>query len=149
MKTFLPIVSVFVVSLLALSCGQKSHEHDAHEHGDGAAVEAEGNQALYNEVMKLHDDGMAKMNDMYSAKGKLAGKIVPGMPNEKKAELESAISKLDSAHTGMMEWMHQFSPLPDSTGVEQAREYLENEMEKVKKVKEDIDAALAKASAIE
>ena len=67
------------------------------------------------------------------------------MVEEKKKEIEGTISKLDSASEGMMVWMRNFNPLPDSLGEEQAREYLENEMEKVKKVKEDILEALEKA----
>jgi hypothetical protein len=43
----------------------------------------------------------------------------------------------------MMDWMHHFKPQADSVvGEEKAREYLENEMEKVNKLKEDIQEAL-------
>jgi hypothetical protein len=42
----------------------------------------------------------------------------------------------------MMIWMRQFNPIPDSLGEEKAREYLEDEMTKVKKVREDILQAL-------
>jgi hypothetical protein len=45
----------------------------------------------------------------------------------------------------MMVWMRKFNPLPDSLGEEKAREYLENEMEKIKKVREDVLAAIEKA----
>jgi hypothetical protein len=45
-----------------------------------------------------------------------------------------------------MDWMHNFKPPVDSiVGEEKAREYLENEMEKVKKLKEDISEALESA----
>jgi hypothetical protein len=42
----------------------------------------------------------------------------------------------------MMVWMRQFSPIPDSLGEEKARDYLQNEMARVKKVKENIETAL-------
>jgi len=102
---------------------------------------------LYDEVMKIHDEVMPKMNDVYTLKEELKKEIAntPGMAAEKKKEIEQTISKLDSASEGMMVWMRNFNPLPDSLGEEQAREYLENEMEKVKKVKEDIQEALEKA----
>jgi hypothetical protein len=147
MKAILPKLILLAVSVLALSCGQKSGDHAEHDHGAGDTTEQEGNQALYDEVMKIHDEVMPKMNDVYSLKEQLKKQIAntPEMAEEKKKEIEQTISKLDSASEGMMAWMRNFNPLPDSLGEEQAREYLENEMEKVKKVKEDIQEALEKA----
>lgn len=149
MKTILPKVFVLVVCLIAWSCGQKSQDHGEHDHGTGDGTEGEGNQALYDEVMKIHDEVMPKMNDIYKLKEELKKQIAetPGLVEEKKKEIEGTIAKLDSASESMMVWMRNFNPLPDSLGEEQAREYLENEMEKVKKVKEDIMEALEKAGA--
>jgi len=149
MKTILPKVLLIVVFIVSWACGQKSHEHEEHEHGGGDAIEEGGNQALYDEVMKVHDEVMPKMDDIYKAKEELKNQIAntPDMVIEKKKEIEAAISKLDSASEGMMVWMRNFNPLPDSLGEEQAREYLENEMEKVKKVREDVREALEKAKA--
>ena len=132
---------------LAISCGQKSG-HDEHEAGHD--MNEGGNQALYDEVMKVHDEVMPKMNNIYDLKGKLSEKIAntPDMPAEKKQQIESTISRLDSASEGMMVWMRHFNPLPDSTGEEQAKEYLENEMEKITKVREDVRKALTDAEAI-
>jgi hypothetical protein len=126
---------------LAISCGQKSG-HDDHEAGHD--MTEGGNQALYDEVMKVHDEVMPKMDDIFKLKEKMKDKIAntPDMPAEKKQEIESVISRLDSASEGMMVWMRHFNPLPDSTGEEQAKEYLENEMEKIKKVREDVRKAL-------
>jgi hypothetical protein len=49
----------------------------------------------------------------------------------------------------MMDWMHGFNPPPDSLGEERAREYLETEMEKIKKVREEVNEAIEKTKAIE
>ena len=99
--------------------------------------------------MKIHDEVMPKMNDIYKLKEELKKQIAetPGLVEEKKKEIEGTITELDSASESMMVWMRNFNPLPDSLGEEQAREYVENEMEKVKKVKEDIMEALEKAGA--
>jgi hypothetical protein len=128
------------------SCGQKSH-NEGHDHGGNPGMEEGGNQALYDEVMKVHDEVMPKMNDIYKLKEQLKDKIAntPDMVEEKKKEIESIITQLDSASEGMMVWMRKFNPLPDSTGEEQAKEYLEGEMEKIKKVKEDVRKALEEA----
>jgi len=145
MKTQLKYTLALLV-LLAWGCGQKSHDHEQghdHEH----AEEGGPNQALYDEVMKVHDEVMPKMNDIYKLKQDLK-KILDeskDLTEDKKKEIEATIANLDSASNGMMVWMRQFNPLPDSLGEEKAREYLENEMEKVKKVKEDILEAMEKA----
>lgn len=152
MKSILPKVLLAIVFIVTWNCGQKSQDSDKHNHGAGDVIEEGGNQeggnqALYEEVMKVHDEVMPKMNDVYKVKEELKNQIAntPGMAEEKKKEIESTISKLDSASESMMVWMRNFNPLPDSLGEEQAREYLENEMEKVKKVKEDLLEALEKA----
>jgi hypothetical protein len=130
--------------IVAFGCKEKSHEHSHHEKD---VVETNGNQALYNEVMNIHDEVMPKLEDIHNAKQELKGKITatPGMPVAEKLKIEAMILKLDSADKGMMVWMHEFNPLPDSLGEEKAREYLENEIERVKKVREDILRALEQA----
>jgi hypothetical protein len=71
----------------------------------------------------------------------------PDMVVERKQQLEAIISNLDSANNVMMDWMHKFSPLPDSADQEKAREYLETEIERVKKVKELMIESIEKAEA--
>jgi hypothetical protein len=107
-------------------------------------VEANENQVLYDEVMKIHNEVMPKLEDIYTRKQKLKKQLAdsPGLTAEEKQSLELKIAKLDSAYDGMMDWMHKFERPSDSEGEEKAREYLENEMEKVKKVREDILTAL-------
>jgi hypothetical protein len=153
LKTLLPVMLVMI-----WSCGQKSnddhHDHEGHEHEghdpDTHREEEGGNQALYDEVMKVHDEVMPKMDNIYKLKGQLKEKIAntPGMADDKKKEIEGIIQQLDSASEGMMIWMRKFNPLPDSTGEEQAKEYLEGEMEKIKKVRDDVRKALEEAEGV-
>ncbi len=143
MKT---ILGILIILVAVWSCGQKSSNHDDQAHHASEPIKTSGNEALYLEVMKVHDEVMPKMNDIYNLKMELSKKIEDSatLALEKKGELETTIAKLDSANEGMMIWMRQFDPMPDSLGEEKAREYLENEMEKVKKVRSDILAALDK-----
>lgn len=143
MKNFLSLA--LIVTLAACGQKQQEHNHDHHDHAHEAPV-SEANQALYDEVMKIHDEVMPKMNDIYKIKQDLKKKLdeTKDLSEEKKKELEQTIAQLDSASEGMMVWMREFNPLPDSLGEEKAREYLEDEMERVKKVKEDILEALEK-----
>ena len=105
------------------------------------------NQALYDQVMEVHDEVMPKMNDLYQAKTKLAARLKesPGLTPQERKEIQDKISRLDSANESMMVWMRQFDPIPDSLGEEKAKAYLEAELGKVRKVREDILNALEAA----
>lgn len=149
MKSTLATITC-VAALLLGGCGQKSHDHEGQDHDHaGEPVAADGNEALYQEVMKVHDEVMPKMDDIFRLKEDLKNKIAsaPDLAEEKKKEIENKIAELDSASENMMVWMRKFNPLPDSLGAEKAREYLENEMEKVKKVREDVLSSIEKAKA--
>jgi len=131
MKTILPVLSLVVLSLV-WSCGEKKQD----------------NQALYDEVMKVHDEVMPKMDDIYKLKQELKKQISdkPDLVDEKRRTIEATILKLDSASEAMMVWMRNFNPLPDSLGEEKAREYLEDQQEKIENVKEEMLDAINKAT---
>ena len=136
---------ISTVFLVLISCG-KTSDHTGHDKSeDGTSGEA--NQALYDQVMAIHDEVMPKMGDIYKMKIELLEKIAntPGMVEEKRKELEAIISNLDSTNNAMMDWMHNFNPIPDSLDQEKAREYLETEMERIKKVRDRTIEALGRA----
>ena len=136
---------ISTVFLVLISCG-KTSDHTGHDKSeDGTSGEA--NQALYDQVMDIHDEVMPKMGDIYKMKIELLEKIAntPGMVEEKRKELEAIISNLDSTNNAMMDWMHNFNPIPDSLDQEKAREYLETEMERIKKVRDRTIEALGRA----
>lgn len=122
--------------LLTTACNQKTEDdhHDSHD-----MTESSPNQALYDQVMAVHDEVMPKMNDLHKAKTALQTRLeLPGVPQNERDEIKLDIARIDSASDGMMVWMRQFDPLPDSVGSDSARAYLERELQKVKKVREDI-----------
>lgn len=130
--------------LILVACGktndQSGHNHDGDANGDNP------NKALYDQVMDIHDEVMPKMEDLYKAKKALEERIAanPNMAADQKKELEGMISGLDSANMAMMDWMHNFNPLPDSVDQEAAREYLETEMERIRKVRDLTNETLEK-----
>ncbi|MCU0421147.1 MAG: hypothetical protein MUC38_15985 [Cyclobacteriaceae bacterium] len=141
------LLSFFVVSALILGCS-KPAEHD-HHHPDMAEGD-DPNSVLYNQVLDVHDEVMPQMDEIERLKRELKEQIAntPDMVVEKKQKLEQVISNLDSAGTAMMDWMHELVPLdelPDSVDTEEARAYYESEMERIKKVKEQMLEAIAKA----
>ena len=137
------VPNLFILFTLLATFGCREKSHDAHDHGVDS-VENMDNQELYDQVMQIHNEVMPKMNDLYKAKTSLKGKISsnPAMDEEEKKNITAKIAKLDSAGESMMIWMRQFSPIPDSLGEEKARAYLQNEMSRVKQVKENIETAL-------
>lgn len=133
----------FVLVLVMASCGNKAG-HQGHEESDEPTDNP--NEALYDEVMDIHDEVMPKMDDIYKLKRSLQDKLdsATNLAAEEKVKIEQRIAHLDSVSGLMMDWMHKFNPLPDSADQEEAREYLESEMEKIKKVKDAMLEAIEK-----
>jgi hypothetical protein len=150
MKT---IVSSLFLSVLAIAwgCGQKStdQEEDGHKHHH--ETEEGSTQKLYDEVMKVHDEVMPKMNDIYKLKEELKKEMAdaPKMVEEKRKAIEVTITQLDSASERMMVWMRNFNPIPDSLGEEKGRKYLEEQKVKVERVKEEMLKAIEEAKALD
>lgn len=113
----------------------------------GCKEKVSPNQKLYNDVMDIHDQVMPKMNDIHKIRTDLKEKLAnnPNMPEAEKIETQAMIAKLDSAGESMMAWMREFDPLPDSVGEEKARQYLESEKIRIKKVRENIEEVLKEA----
>lgn len=145
MKLTYKLLILFLVVLAA--CGKPSDQNGG-DADDQDAVE-DPNQALYDQVMNVHDEVMPKMEDIYKIKSQLQEKIAnsPDLVEERKEAIEQMILTLDAANNSMMDWMHQFNPLPDSVDEEQSRAYLESQMEKIKAVKEKMLSTLEEAKA--
>ncbi len=147
--TMKPLLFVSSV-LMFVSCGKTGDTSGHHDHSDHDSVNQNANRALYDQVQDIHDEVMPKMEDLYNLKKELLEEIAktPGMVAKRKKQLEDMISNLDSASKAMMDWMHYFNPLPDSADQEKAREYLETEMERIKKVRDLTNETLEKAKSI-
>ncbi len=124
---------LFISLSILASCAKIGKQEDHHHNGGNS--EENPNQALYDQVMDIHDEIMPRAEDIELAEGK-------------KQELELVIAQLDSADQSMMDWMHLFKPLPDSADQEKARAYLESEMERIKKVKDLMNESIEKAKAV-
>lgn len=134
-------ISVIGLVLLFAGCQKNASHQDDQVSQD--EVEHSPNQELYDQVMGIHDEVMPKMNDLHKAKTSLKTRLeMPGLDQKDRQQIESQIARIDSASEGMMVWMRQFDPLPDSDGEDSARAYLENELKKIEKVRDNIHAAL-------
>ena len=123
-------IAVFVFAVA--SCSRAPHDHP-HSHDGGDST----NEALNEKVLSIHDEVMAKGDDLYRLKKRYQDSLAStkDLTAEKKAHLESVVLELDSAQKAMNKWMHEFDPNKDSADAEKTREYFETEIEKITKIK--------------
>ncbi|HEY5690168.1 MAG TPA: hypothetical protein VIS49_01815 [Cyclobacteriaceae bacterium] len=134
--------TILVLILIISACEKPANQNN--EEGLEEREDVNPNQALYEKVMDLHDEVMPKMEDIYKIQSQIKEKIVnsPNLVKERKVALGQVALQLDSANKAMMDWMHDFQPLPDSADEEEARAYLESQMERIKKVKDEMLIAI-------
>ena len=135
---------LFIGSILLLTaCNKKTGD----DHSSRDEMEGSPNQKLYDNVMDIHNEVMPKLDDLYKAKVKLSVRLKDSTEASEKErqQIANKIARIDSASESMMVWMRQFDPIPDSLGEEKARAYLESELAKIQKVKQDVLQALENA----
>ena len=150
MKSLQLVLSLVIVSIIGCT---KPGDHSSMNHSDDQSQEEGPNQALYDQMMNVHDQVMPEMDEIMRLKRELQEKIKnsPDLVLERKQQLEKAISNLDSASTVMMNWMHriaEYNPMADTIDQEKAREFLESETEEIRKVKDFIAESIEKAKEI-
>jgi len=127
------IIALFLLSSIVIAC-DSSEKTNAFE-------------TKKAEVFEVHDEVMPKMGELMSLKKKVLDKV---NESENPDELRDLALRLDKAQEGMMVWMRQWSAsaAPHENGETTEAEkmaFLDAEMDKVKKVKVDIDSSIAEA----
>ncbi|MBK8563881.1 MAG: hypothetical protein IPN76_11200 [Saprospiraceae bacterium] len=132
MKSFnLLFISIFTAVLLA-ACGANDQN-----------IETE--DALRDEVFVIHDAVMPRMSEIVAFKGKLEALTTDSL---KEQEIKAAIMVLEKAEDGMMEWMAQFqqpNKLRGSKTHEEIMTYLEQEKQRITKVRDDMNNSIEAA----
>ena len=103
-------------------------------------------------VMAIHDEVMPKMGTI----GKLVGELKPKVDStETGKQYEVAMKDLQAANTAMMDWVKEFGDRFDHEEILEGKElsaekqqWLDEEEEKVKVVKEKINGSIARAKAL-
>ncbi|MBT8231640.1 MAG: hypothetical protein HKO66_12455 [Saprospiraceae bacterium] len=99
-------------------------------------------EALYTEVIAIHDEVMPKMSTIHKLKKKLK-KIENGVVTK------VLIDNLDKADEGMMQWMEDFAVFKkmDDKSDEEKIKFLEEEKEKITKVSVNMKSSISIAEA--
>jgi len=100
-------------------------------------------------VIQIHDEVMPKMGTL----GKLVGELNPKIDStEVGQKYEAAVKDLQESHKSMMTWMRGFGERFDSDEIlngkrltPQKQEWLNDEEEKVKALREQINSSIEKA----
>lgn len=125
---------------LFLSACQVSHEHSQKE--DKLSKE---NQAIYDEVMKIHDEVMPKQSIIAKYRDTLDLEL-----KDEKIQKDTALLKkyqqvrqdLNYAYQAMNIWMQEFDVEYEGKSEAEVKAYLEKEKEKISKVSEKMLSSL-------
>ncbi len=94
-----------------ISCETKKENTEANE--TSALI-------VYQEAMKIHDEVMPRMDEMYKLAGKLKtlkdSLLTDSVANAKKISVvREKLSALETANKDMMDWMHNVKDVPGAT----------------------------------
>lgn len=147
MKKVFPFL-ILTVLLLGISC--KQNQEDKENTTEPSAQKASVTQM--KEVMAIHDEVMPKMSTI----GRLVGELKSQVDStEVGQQYEVAMKDLQDAHKTMMDWMKDFGNRFNYEEIingkelsEEKKQWLDEEEEKVKVVKEKINGSIERAEAL-
>jgi len=130
-----PLILLLIIPMLLGSC--KNNEKN------------EINSSQMKEVMAIHDEVMPKMGTI----SKLVAALKPIADSTSTGiEYQKAMQDLQGAHSSMMDWMKGFGDRFDSDEIlngkeltEQKQQWLTEEEEKVKALREEINSSITNA----
>lgn len=101
-------------------------------------------QALFDEVMLVHDEVMPKMGNLRALASELsqrADSLAQDSLVDRSAqidEMRSLSKNLKDANEGMMEWMRQFEQVEEGTPHGEVMQYLSEQRKSIQKVRDDM-----------
>ena len=97
---------------------------------------------LEQEVIAVHDEVMPKLGELNKDRKNLQAILKKSTDENVKTELLNAITSLEKADDGMMEWMSDWKVPSEPV---QQKKYLEKEMIRITKVKTDMIESMKNA----
>lgn len=101
-------------------------------------------QALFEEVMLMHDEVMPKMGNLRALSTELSQKAdslaLDSLVDHssKITEMRDLSKRLKDANEGMMEWMRQYEQVEEGTPHGEVMQYLMEQRKQIKKVRDDM-----------
>src|SRR5690606_29889189 len=115
------VLFLLAMSLLVVSCGNKT----------------EAIKKLSDEVLRVHDEVMPKMQDIVNLKKDLQAIADSTLDADVATSIHAEIEKLTTADENMMQWMRDYNgPAADATD-EQKIAYYNTELEKINAVRSE------------
>ncbi|MCG8475184.1 MAG: hypothetical protein MI784_06895 [Cytophagales bacterium] len=129
---------------------EHSHDQSHQNNADHLSPEQAAEQALFQEVMAIHDSIMPEMGTImkYKRQLKKENDSLSALSGTKSQTtiLNKKIRLLDSADKAMMHWMHAFdSKKTVNHPHEEIMKYLNGEKEKIQQVKKLMEESIRKA----
>lgn len=148
---FIPFV--LIVGLVFSSC-QDSTTHSGHGSSSSVSAPQTPEDSLYHLVMEVHDEVMPKIGKVRRAQQMAQQRLdsvslkAKNTDNAYRRQLEQLISELNYADFAMDKWMVEFNTDSLKDNLILRMQYLQDELEKVKKVKSAILTSLASADSL-
>ncbi len=130
---------LFICTLFSYACTQQNavkdenNTVDDHQHAHSHPHSHSAIDSLFSAVMKVHDEIMPMMDDVFAMKKNLE-KTLKEQPKNK-TEIENAITSLQASDDAMMNWMHSFDTEKMKGDSVEVIKYLENQLIEVHKMK--------------
>jgi hypothetical protein len=109
-------------------------------------------EALETQVLRVHDEAMAKMDHLFILRQnlkKLSDSLQTRQTDTVTRKLvEQHIALLQKADEAMLTWMHRYRAPEKGQAQDSTRQYLQRELQKIKQVKKTMDSTLAAAQQI-
>ena len=103
---------------------------------------------LRSEVMAIHDEVMPKMDDIMREKARLTVLMEESGDSVKIVEIRTAISELNAADEGMMQWMRTFNPDEYEGNEDALIQYYQEEKTRIEDVRTNMMNALKNSRSI-
>ncbi len=122
-------LSIFAFSLLLFACGSKAEEI----------------KKLSDEVLKIHDDVMPKMQDIAKLQKEFTAIPDSSLDSLSKVNIAAELEKLNTADENMMQWMRDYNGPAEGADDAQKITYYKTELDKINAVKVETETAIDNA----
>ena len=140
------LVFLLLWLIVAVGCNPKSSSTaETDTHGDDMA-------ALEAQVLAVHDEVMPRMSEINKLSSQLRkiqeslGETAEGKPATIEG-LDETLQALRNGEQSMMDWMKNYGEGKDKVSPEGLKEFYLSELEKIKKVKDDMLSSIDAANA--